>query len=456
MNAWQLIKAHLSPSEQISPVNQAEMKTLSNETTNEFKPMKEEADMLTINTDRLGQRLEELAQFGGSPLGMNRYAYTREEDEALDYLKGIFRELGMTVTVDPVGNLSARYEGTDPALKPIVSGSHIDSVRNGGRYDGNLGVLGALEAIQRLHETGTRLRHPFVLFISKDEEGTRWASTMFGTEAMLGPLHPEILDRVDAEGISLRQAMTDSGYDPEGIFHAKVEPGTYAGYVELHIEQARVLETVKQPIGIVTGIAGPLWMSVRITGQAGHAGATPMRIRKDPMQAAARLIVEADRIARQFQDTVATTGTMNVKPGSTNVIPAEVQYTIDLRDVSMADRTSAEEQIKAAARALEAEMGVEITFTDKVRTPSVLCDPAFMDVIEAAAAQLNLSSLRMPSGACHDAMHMGSICPFGMIFVPSINGYSHRADEYTPLEDCVNGVNVLLQTILKLDETLDA
>lgn len=410
--------------------------------------------MLKVDQKRLARRIEELAQFGRSDRGMNRYAYTKEEDQALDYLKGIFQELGMTVAVDPVGNLFARYEGTDPDLKPIVSGSHIDSVRNGGKYDGNLGVLGALEVVSRLHEEGRRLKHPFVLFISKDEEGTRFGATMFGTEAMMGPLPEAMLERQDENGITLGEAMAAAGYDPNGVFKAAVEPGSYAGYVELHIEQARVLETSKLPIGIVTGIAGPLWLSVKITGEAGHAGATPMRIRKDPMVAAAKLIVEADRIARQFQDTVATTGKMQVNPGTTNVIPANVTYTIDLRDVSMADRSQAEQEIRDYAKQLESEMGVTIEFTDMVRTPSVLCDPQIMDVIEQSSQELELPSLRMPSGACHDAMHFGALCPFGMIFVPSVKGYSHRADEFTPVEDCTNGANVLLQTILKLDDLL--
>ncbi|KAF5067224.1 N-carbamoyl-L-amino acid hydrolase [anaerobic digester metagenome] len=407
--------------------------------------------MLKINQERLGRRLEELAQFGGSEQGMNRFSYTKEEKDAQNYLKEVFAALGMTVTEDPLGNLFARYEGLNPELKPIVTGSHIDSVRNGGRYDGNLGVLGALEAVQCLHEQGIRLNHPIVIFISKDEEGTRFGSTMFGTEAMLGALPAEFLDRTDRDGITLRQAMTDAGYDPQGIFNSKVEPGSYAAYLELHIEQARVLETMQIPIGIVTGIAGPLWFAVNIKGQAGHAGSTPMRIRHDPMVAAARLIDQCDRIARQFQDTVATTGYIKADPGTTNVIPAQVDFTIDLRDVSMADRDQAEAEIKAAARLLEEKMGVTIEFSDRVRTPSVLCNDALMNVIEETAGEFSLPSLRMPSGACHDAMHFGPLCPIGMIFVPSVNGYSHRADEYTPLEDCANGANVLLNTLVKAD-----
>lgn len=409
--------------------------------------------MLKINKDRLARRIEELSAFGGSELGMNRLVYTKEEEAALNYLKGIFHELGLSVRVDAVGNLFARYEGLDPILKPIVSGSHIDSVRNGGKYDGNLGVLAALEVIQRLHEEGLRLKHPLELFISKDEEGTRYGSTMFGTAAMIGEVTHEDLDsRMDADGISLREAIQKAGYAPEELASAVVQPGSLAAYIELHIEQAVVLESEALPIGIVTGIAGPCWISVTIKGVAGHAGATPMRIRHDPMVAASRLIAETDRIARQYQDTVATTGLVKVDPGTTNVIPREVYYTIDLRDVNMDHRNLAEKQIRDYAKNLESELGVTIEFGDLVRVDSVPCNPDIMDLIEGASQELGLKSLRMPSGACHDAMHFGGICPFGMIFVPSVRGYSHRADEYTSPEDCANGADVLLQTILKLDE----
>lgn len=410
--------------------------------------------MIQGNKERLAQRIDELARFGGSDQGMNRFAYTAEEKNAQDYLKKIFAKLELTVREDAMGNIFARYQGSDPALKPIISGSHIDTVRNGGKYDGALGVLSILEVIECLKENGIKLRHPLDLFISKDEEGTRFAATLFGTAAMIGKLTPADFERRDADGVSIREAMQKAGYDPDQFKTAAMEPGSIAAYLEVHIEQGKVLESSQIPIGIVTGIAGPLWLSVTVKGEAGHAGATPMRIRHDPMIAAARLILETDRIVRQFQDTVATTGQMKLIPGSTNVIPSEVIYTIDLRDVNMEHRDQAEEKIKAAARHVMNEYGVTIEFSDLARIDSVPCDENIMAIIEESATSLELPSLQMPSGAGHDAMHIKELGPFGMIFVPSVHGHSHRPDEYTAIEDCINGVNVLGETILKLDELL--
>lgn len=410
--------------------------------------------MIYGNKDRLAQRLEELSRFGGTSHGMNRFAYTKEEKAAQDYLKQLFATIGLEVQEDAVGNIFARYPGSDPTLKPIVSGSHIDTVRDGGKYDGALGVLSILEVIESLRENNVTLNHPLDLFISKDEEGTRFSSTLFGSNAMIGTITAVDLDKQDADGISVRQAMTDAGYDPDQFSAAALEPGSIAAYLEVHIEQAKVLESSQIPIGIVTGIAGPLWLSVTVKGEAGHAGATPMRIRHDPMIAAAKLILETNQIVQKFPDTVATTGKIKVSPGSINVMPAEVAYTIDLRDVNMDHRHQAEANIRVATEEIMNESGVTIEFTDLARVDSVPCDDDIMTIIEESAQSLGLSSLRMPSGAGHDAMLIKELGPFGMIFVPSVNGYSHRQDEYTTLTDCINGVNVLGETILRLDKLL--
>ena len=410
--------------------------------------------MIKGNKERLERRIAELSKFGGSEQGMNRFPYTPEEKEAQDYLKSIFKELDLEVREDAVGNIFVRLEGTESGLKPIVSGSHIDTVRNGGKYDGALGVLSALEVIEVLKENKIQLRHPLDLFISKDEEGARFSSTLFGTAAMIGKLSEADFDKVDNDGISVREAMVKAGYDPNRYKEAIMEKGSIAAYLEVHIEQAKVLETTGIPIGIVTGIAGPLWLKVTIKGEAGHAGATPMRIRHDPMTAAARLLLETDQIVRRYPDTVATTGQMKVSPGSTNVIPSDVVYTIDLRDVNMDHRNQAEAEIRKAAEGFEAEYGVSIEIMDLGRVDSVPCQENIMALLEESAASLGLKSLRMPSGAGHDAMYVKELGPFGMIFVPSVKGYSHRADEYTPIEDCINGVNVLGETILRLDQVL--
>lgn len=409
---------------------------------------------MKCNRERLSGRIEQLAQFGGGPEGMNRFAYTQEEQQALAYLRTIFSELDLTVHEDSVGNIFARYEGRQPELKPILAGSHVDTVRSGGKYDGALGVLAMLEAIQTFKEHDLQLEHPIELLITKDEEGTRFNSTLFGSGAMAGKITAKDLQHVDQSGITLAAAMQELGYDPEQFQLARKNRGDFAAYLEVHIEQGKVLETSGTQIGIVTGIAGPAWLEVTVTGEAGHAGATPMGIRKDPMTAAAQLILDTNRIVRSYPHTVATTGQMNLKPGSTNVIPSHVIYTIDLRDVSIEDRNGAEAQIREAAGDIMKEYGVTVAFKDLVRVDPVPSSDQIMDVIEDSCRTLGLSSVRMPSGAGHDAMFLGEICPFGMIFVPSLHGYSHRPDEYTAPQDCANGVDVLIEAIRRLDQQL--
>lgn len=411
--------------------------------------------MIRGDKARLDRTIQELARIGGSSEGMNRFAYTEEEREALHWLKAEFGALGLAVREDAVGNVFARYEGSEAGLKPILAGSHIDTVRNGGKYDGALGVLSLLEILRRFREEGILLRHPLDLVICKGEEGTRFGATLLGSAAMTGRLTEDDLQRRDQDGISLKEAMAAHGYDPSAFPSATLKPGSIAAYLELHIEQARVLETEQLPIGIVTGIAGPLWLEVTVSGEAGHAGATPMRIRHDPMPAAAELLLETERIAKKFQDTVATTGQIKAIPGSTNVIPASVTFTIDVRDVDIQDRDEAEARIREAARHISRERGVTIELNDLSRIAPVTCSEVIMAVLEEAAAGLELKYRRMPSGAGHDAMNLAKLCPIGMLFVPSRNGLSHRPDEYTSPEDGIAGTDVLLQAIRLLDERLD-
>lgn len=411
--------------------------------------------MIRGDEARLDRNIQELARFGGTGQGMDRFAYSPEEREALNWLKAEFQRLDLTVWEDAVGNVFARYEGREAGLRPIMAGSHIDTVRHGGKYDGALGVLAMLEILRRFREEGVRLRHPLDLVICKGEEGTRFGATLLGSAAMTGQLTGDDLQRRDSEGISLKKAMAAQGYDPAAFPLAALTPGSIAAYLELHIEQARVLETEELTIGVVTGIAGPLWLEATVRGEAGHAGATPMRIRHDPMPAAAELILETERIARGFRDTVATTGQIKARPGSTNVIPSSVTFTIDLRDVDRKDRDEAEASIREAARQIALRRGVVIELQDLARIAPVTCPEEIMTVLEEAAEDLSLSCRRMPSGAGHDAMNLARLCPVGMLFVPSRNGWSHRPDEYTSPEDCIAGTNVLLQAIRLLDQRLD-
>lgn len=405
-----------------------------------------------IQKDRLLARIEELSAYGKSETGgMNRFAWSDEEAEALTYLQRAFEGLGLDVSVDAVGNVFARYEGTED-LAPIFVGSHIDTVKEGGKYDGALGVLTALEAVQTLHENETRLRHPIVISILKEEEGSRFALSLYGSRAIAGQLSAGLLDQTDDNGIVAREEMKRRGFIPEDFEKAKKAPEEMSAYLELHIEQGKVLETEEKQIGVVTGIAGPMWLQVDVKGTSGHAGATPMRMRQDPMLAAAEMIVEIDKIAKSYDTVVATVGKFSLLPGSSNIIPASTHFTIDLRDTNQQKRDEAEERIRIAIEEVAEYNGCTADVSVIVDLAPVECDPRIMEAIERAASSVGTTQLRLMSGAGHDAQQIANVCPVGMIFVPSVKGYSHRPDEYTKPEDIASGAQVFVQTLLEMDQ----
>ena len=409
---------------------------------------------LRISIDRLLERINSLGQIGriegsNGEWGSARLALTEEDRLGRDLVVSWMRDLGMTVSIDGIGNAVATWPGSQPGLAPVMMGSHIDTVRTGGRFDGNLGVLAGLEVVEAVQRSGVSLQRGLQVAFFTDEEGARFAPDMLGSLVYVGGLGLEdALDVRDADGARLGDELSAIGY--AGSMPCPSASFPHA-FVELHIEQGPVLEDERVTIGAVTGVQGISWTEVTITGQSAHAGTTPMRLRRDPMVVAAQVIAEARAVARRLGGTqVATTGRIDAYPNLVNVVPARVTFTLDLRNTDEDRLQQAEQAMFSFARRMAAEEGCDITLKPLARFEPVQFDERMISLVERLAADLGHSVRRMPSGAGHDAQMLARVCPTSMIFVPSINGLSHNPAEDTSAEDLEAGANVLLQMVLQL------
>ncbi|GGG16559.1 Zn-dependent hydrolase [Paenibacillus abyssi] len=405
-----------------------------------------------VNSDRLWKRIFELAEVGKQKSGgITRLSFTEEDKAAKTLVASYMKEAGLTVREDAIGNLIGRKEGKTPDAPLIVLGSHIDTVPNGGSFDGALGVLSGIEVLHTLHEQGVETDSPIEVIAFTDEEGTRFQFGMIGSRAFAGILADEQVEgAVDSNGTSLAQAMRESGFNPQAIADAARKPGSIKAYLEVHIEQGKVLENRGLPVGIVSGIAGPLWMKWVITGEAGHAGATPMGLRKDPLAAAARLMSYFEEEASKYPNAVATVGTISVKPGGVNVIPGQVEFTLDLRDIDEEARDEVESRLIDFANKVCEERGVDFHLETLQRVPPVPCSEPLQQVIRQAVRQEGLEDFCLPSGAGHDGMQFKELCPVGMIFVRSKDGVSHNPAEWSSKEDCGQAADVLYRVVSEL------
>jgi ureidoglycolate amidohydrolase len=361
-------------------------------------------------------------------------------------------EAGLEVRGDAAGNVVARWEAEDPAAPPVATGSHIDAIPDAGRFDGVVGVLGGLEAIRALSAAGVRPRRPVDLICFTAEEPTRFGLGCLGSRILAGVVDGERLARLrDGDGVTLDEARAAAGVSGD-LEAARLAPGAYAAFLELHIEQGPLLEAAGVPIGVVTAIAAPATLRVELWGEGGHAGAVLMPERHDPLVAAAEVVQAVDREARASgaEDTVGTVGLLEVEPGAVNSIPRRVRMDIDLRDVDAARRDALLERVRGAAREAASARGVghddEVLNADGPATS----DPALVAAIEDAAAEAGLASTRMVSRASHDCVFMATICPAAMVFVPSAGGVSHRPDEYTSALQIAQGAQVLAGALRRL------
>jgi N-carbamoyl-L-amino-acid hydrolase len=412
-------------------------------------------DDLRIDGRRLWARLQELGRIGAiegpnGEQGCARLALTDVDREGRDLVVGWMGDLGLAVTIDEIGNVVATRAGRDPDAAPVMTGSHIDTVATGGRFDGNLGVLAGLEVIETLETHGVETDHPISVAFFTDEEGARFAPDMLGSLVYVGGMAlEEALDiRAADDGARLGDELVRIGYAGPLPCPAATAPHAY---VELHIEQGPILEDEGVTIGVVEGVQGISWTEVAITGRSAHAGTTPMRMRRDPGYVAAALTTFVrDLTARLGGAQVGTVGRIDVRPNLVNVVPASATITVDLRNTDDAVLVEAERALAAEIERLRVAEQVTVATRSLARFEPVDFDPATIDLVERTARRLGYSTRRLPSGAGHDAQMLARVCPTAMIFTPSVNGLSHNIAEYTEPDDITAGADVLLQTILAL------
>ncbi len=404
---------------------------------------------IRANPDRMQQHIKALSAFGANADGgVDRIAFSDADLAGRAYIRDLMREAGLSVRLDTAGNIIGRREGSEPDLPVIMFGSHIDSVPGGGNYDGDVGVIGAIEVIQLLQDNGIRTRHPLEVVSFTDEEGG-----LTGSRAMIGEVDYRMLSVVSHSGMTIGEGIRAVGGDPNRLDLAERKPGEIKAFIELHIEQGGFLDAENIDIGVVEGIVGIRWWDVTIEGLANHAGTTPMNRRWDAMVSAAEYILAVNRVAISMPGgQVATVGRIRAEPGAPNVIPGEVVLSLEIRDLSaikmqrVFDEISREAERIADARFTpirHAEIGVA-----SLPAPT---DERMRRIIASSADDLGLSFKFMPSGAGHDAQDMTLITPTGMIFVPSVKGISHSPREFTSAEDMANGASVLLRTVLAID-----
>ncbi|MPY91827.1 MAG: hydantoinase/carbamoylase family amidase [Acidimicrobiia bacterium] len=396
-----------------------------------------------VDAQRLLRRLDELGQIGDTgDGGVCRLALTDEDKLGRDLLVTWMHDLGLRVDVDAVGNMC----GTWPAgatEAPVLCGSHLDTVRTGGRYDGNLGVLAGLEAIETVISSGAELARPLAVASFTGEEGARFAPDMLGSLVYVGGMPVEqALSTVDRDGVSVGEELARIGY--AGPMPCPARPPH--AYVELHIEQGPVLEAEGAAIGVVTGVQGISWTELAITGQANHAGTTPMHLRHDAGYAAAAIAVAV----RELCPRVGTVGRLDLHPDLVNVVAARAVMTVDLRDTDEAALTAAEKALGERWAEIGLAEGCMITARRLARFEPVGFDEAMVDLVEGVAHEHGHTTMRLPSGAGHDAQMLARVCPTGMVFVPSAGGISHNPAEHTSPEDIANGANVLLDLLVRL------
>ena len=393
---------------------------------------------------RLIEDIEAVSRFGRDDGGVTRFAWSPELAEANGWLSERLEEIGLDVEVDAAGNVFGKWRAGDG--KAVVVGSHLDSVPRAGRFDGVLGVLSGLEAIRILKERGVEPRRPVWLVSFTDEEGARFGTALFGSRAFVGQDLSGVDERRDVGGVSLREAMAGLGFDFERLGSARGVDEVGA-YLELHIEQGPVLERAGVDAGIVTGIVGLLGFRAHLTGEANHAGTTPMALRRDALVGAARAVVALRNEARGRDDMTANVGSIAVEPGGSNVVPGACEFTIDVRSPTPEGLAHAEAFVRETLARVAADEQLELELRETYRLAPVPLDPDLQETLARAAELEGASYVRLASGAGHDAMVVAQHVPAAMVFVPSRGGISHSPSEYTPPEQCELGARILARGV---------
>ena len=408
------------------------------------------------NRDRIKEMIEHISTFNDADPGegISRFSYSENDAKARKYLIDICEDIGLKVRVDAVGNVFARLVGTDESLPVVMSGSHIDSVKNGGRFDGLVGSIGALEAVRVMVEEGYQPKNSIDIVFFAEEEGSNFQVPVMGSKLLTGKLTVDDIKEITNEaGITAYDMIKNAGYDPDNMPNDVIAPGTVKNMIELHIEQSVRLDKEGHTIGIISGIAGLNWITITLEGVQNHAGATPMFLRQDPMVAASKIIAEIDGIAKAINDTiVATVGYIEVTPNIPNAIPNGVKFIVDVRDIQQETIQQCVDEIKAVTEKYAKENDVKFTVEKTASSEAIKIQDYIKEVMVEQAEKLDLDYVLMPSGAVHDSNYMAEVTDVAMIFVPSVDGRSHVNEEYTDWDDIKAGVDLLLNTLVAISQ----
>ena len=407
--------------------------------------------LVNCDGDRLNQNIAKLAEIGQlSNGGVKRIAYSQEDIEARNLVQQWMKELQMEVRIDTAGNIIGRYPGKNPHAPALATGSHIDTVPCGGHYDGAYGVLAGLEVIRTLQENQIQLNRSIEVIVFTDEEGS-----MIGSKAISGRVVPDAKYYRRPDGTDIQTCLNRVGGNWDNINQARRHPQEIAAFVELHVEQGPVLESMSKQIGVVEGIVGQRRFNITVKGNANHAGTTPMQMRCDALVAASKVVLAVNQIGNTPGQQVATVGKMEVFPNAANVVPGWVEMSLDIRDLSSLHIDSLIEQLWTHLEEIAVATNTQIRLHPCLHNEPALAESYIQKAIASSCERLDLSYTYLPSRASHDAQELALVTDMGMIFVPSKMGVSHDADEYTSPEQCIQGANVLLQTLIKLDLQLN-
>ncbi|HVJ12410.1 MAG TPA: allantoate amidohydrolase [Burkholderiales bacterium] len=404
-----------------------------------------------LDPGRIMERCEALARHSELPGGLTRVFLSPEQRAATDKVLAWMREAGMQAKLDAIGNAAGRYEGNRPGLPCLMLGSHLDTVRDAGKYDGMLGVISAIECISFLHSKNKRLPFAIEVIGFGDEEGVRFGTTLLGSRAVAGIFDLEVLKAKDPQGNTMADALREFGLDPKQISAIARKKGQVLAYAELHIEQGPVLEAEGLPVGVVTAINGFSRLRVTLRGAAGHAGTVPMKLRRDALAATAECVLMVERIARGHPELVGTVGRLEVKPGAINVIPGEVMFTVDVRAPHDSLRNEAVSSIRTEIQNTAKKRNLQCEIETLQEFGVTACAPRLMEQMDRAVASQGFKVRRLPSGAGHDGMALGAIADICMLFVRCKGGISHSPLESITQDDAAAGVRVLMSFIEQFD-----
>ncbi|RBW70998.1 Zn-dependent hydrolase [Bacillus taeanensis] len=401
---------------------------------------------LTINKDRLKQHFEVLSQIGKiGDTGVCRPALSKEEKEAFHVVTKWMEEAGMTVRIDHFGNLIGRLEGKNPQAPVLMIGSHLDSQPYGGRFDGVAGVLAGIETAKTLTEKEVVSERPIEVISFCDEEGWRFNKGLFGSRGILGKLEKGELDRKDKDGMTRKEALIEFGCDPNRFSACVYEPNDIHCFLELHIEQGPILDKANEAVGVVSGIAGPLWLTVTLKGYAGHAGSVPMNMRKDALVGAAEVILSLNEIAKRIPGapTVGTVGNLTVFPNSRNIIPEEVSFTVDLRDLNQNRRKKYEKELCEVIEKAAGKNSLTFSIREDTNSEPRYCADWIKDIMHEKGKEIGMKTRELMSGPFHDALALSYACDYGMIFVRCKDGISHNPAEFASYDDLALGTELM-------------